>query len=182
MDGISLTVAKGEIFSLLGHNGAGKTTTIKMLTGRTRPTSGRAEVLGLDVATERDRIKPLITLVAEEQNLYERMTGHENLAFFARLYDSPASVVEELLEAVGLIDAAKRRVKTYSNGMKQRLLVARALVNSPKVLFLDEPTAGLDPISDAQIGSRLPTEGDVSTGDDDLRPLLSAHGGASLDL
>jgi ABC-2 type transport system ATP-binding protein len=151
VDGISLTVAKGEIFSLLGHNGAGKTTTIKILTGRARPTSGRAQVLGLDVATERDRIKPLINLVAEEQNLYERMTGRENLAFFARLYGSPASVVDELLEAVGLTVAAKRRVKTYSNGMKQRLLVARALVNSPKVLFLDEPTAGLDPISARQV-------------------------------
>src|SRR5579864_9838827 len=80
VDGITLTVMKGEIFSLLGHNGAGKTTTIKMLTGRARPTSGRAKVLGLDVATERDRIKPLINLVAEEQNLYERMTGRENLA------------------------------------------------------------------------------------------------------
>jgi ABC-2 type transport system ATP-binding protein len=114
--GISLTVAKGEIFSLLGHDGAGKTITIKMLTGRARPTSGRAEVLGLDVATERDRIKPLITLVAEEQNLYERMTGHENLALFARLYDSPASVVEELLEAVGLIDAAKRGLRRTRTG------------------------------------------------------------------
>lgn len=148
---VSFTVREGEIFSLLGHNGAGKTTTIKLLTGRARPTSGRAQVLGLDVATERDRIKPLINLVAEEQNLYERMTGRQNLAFFARLYDSPPSVVDELLEAVGLIEASKRPVKTYSNGMKQRLVVARALVNSPKVLFLDEPTAGLDPISARQV-------------------------------
>jgi len=151
VDGISLTVQAGEIFSLLGHNGAGKTTTIKMLTGRARPTSGRAQVLGFDVATQRDRIKPLINLVAEEQNLYERMSGRENLAFFARLYGAPDSIVGELMETVGLVDAAKRRVKTYSNGMKQRLLVARALVNQPRVLFLDEPTAGLDPISARQV-------------------------------
>jgi ABC-2 type transport system ATP-binding protein len=148
---VSFTVREGEIFSLLGHNGAGKTTTIKLLTGRARPTSGQARVLSLDVVMERERIKPLINLVTDEPNLYERMTGRENLAFFARLYDSPPSIVDELLAAVGLIEAAKRRVKTYSNGMKQRLLVARALVNSPKVLFLDEPTAGLDPISARQV-------------------------------
>ena len=151
VDGISLTVAEGEIFSLLGHNGAGKTTTIRMLTGRARPTSGRASILGYDVVTQRAGLKPLINLVSEEQNLYERMTGREILAFFARLYGEPATVADELLATVGLSDAARRRVKNYSNGMKQRLLIARALVNRPKVLFLDEPTAGLDPASAREV-------------------------------
>jgi len=151
VDGITFTVAEGEIFSLLGHNGAGKSTTIKMLTGRARPTAGSATVLGKDVVTERDRIKPLINLVSEEQNLYERMTGRENLVFFAQLYGIGEAVVDELLRTVGLAEVATRRVKTYSNGMKQRLLIARALVNRPRVLFLDEPTAGLDPLAAREV-------------------------------
>jgi ABC-2 type transport system ATP-binding protein len=151
VDGIDFRVAAGEIFSLLGHNGAGKTTTIRMLSGRTHPTAGHAWVMGLDVVADLDRVKPLINVVTEEQNLYERMTGRENLVFFARLYGVGAAVADELLDAVGLAAAAKRRVKTYSNGMKQRLLVARALVNHPHVLFLDEPTAGLDPASAREV-------------------------------
>ena len=147
VDGISFSVAEGEVFGLLGHNGAGKTTTIKVLTGRALPTSGTAHVAGFDVATERARIRPLINLVFEEQNLYDRISGRENLRLFARLYGVPESRADELLERVGLAPAAKRKVKTYSSGMKQRLLLARSLVNSPRVLFLDEPTRGLDPTS-----------------------------------
>ena len=148
VDGVSFTVAEGEILGLLGHNGAGKTTIIRMLTGRTRPTSGRASVAGHDVATDIARIKPLVNLVFEDQNLYERMTGRDNLRFFADLYDAPAARVDELLALVDLdAAAAKRKVKTDSTGMKQRLLIARALVNAPRVLFLDEPTRGLDPAS-----------------------------------
>ena len=147
VDGISFSVDVGEIFGLLGHNGAGKTTTIRMLTGRTKPNAGRATVAGFDVVTEREQIKPLINLVFEDQNLYERLTGRDNLEVFADLYGAPRSRVAELLERVGLTDAAKRRVKTYSTGMKQRLLIARALINRPRLLFLDEPTRGLDPSS-----------------------------------
>lgn len=147
VDGITFSVAEGEVFGLLGHNGAGKTTTIKVLTGRALPTSGTAHVAGFDVATERARIRPLINLVFEEQNLYDRISGRENLRLFARLYGVPESRADELLERVGLAPAAKRKVKTYSSGMKQRLLLARSLVNSPRVLFLDEPTRGLDPTS-----------------------------------
>ena len=147
VDEVSFDVAEGEILGFLGHNGAGKTTTIRMLTARVRPTSGRAVIAGYDVVRERERVKPLINLVFEEQNLYERQTGRENLDLFAKLYDAPRARVPELLDRVGLTDAASRRVRTYSSGMKQRLLVARALVNDPRVLFLDEPTKGLDPSS-----------------------------------
>ena len=147
LDGITFAVRRGEVFSLLGHNGAGKTTTIRVLTCRVRPTSGHASVAGFDCSTHQDRIKPLINLVSQDQNLYERMTGHDNLAFFASLYGVPASRAGELIRSVGMTEVARRRVKTYSGGMKQRLLIARALVNQPEVLFLDEPTAGLDPAS-----------------------------------
>ena len=147
VDNVSFDVAEGEILGLLGHNGAGKTTTIRVLTGRARPTRGHARIAGHDVVRERELVKPLINLVFEEQNLYERQSGRENLELFARLYGAPSARVPELLERVGLTAAASRKVKTYSTGMKQRLLVARALVNDPRVLFLDEPTRGLDPSS-----------------------------------
>jgi ABC-2 type transport system ATP-binding protein len=153
VDDVSFSVAEGEILGLLGHNGAGKTTTIRMLTGRARPTSGRALIAGHDVVRERERVKPLINLVFEEQNLYERQTGRENLQLFAKLYGAPPTRVAELLERVGLTAADSRRVRTYSSGMKQRLLIARALVNDPQVLFLDEPTKGLDPSSAREVRS-----------------------------
>ena len=148
VDGISFSVAEGEIFGFLGHNGAGKTTTVRVLTGRTRPTGGTARIAGYDVVADRDAIKPLINLVFEDQNLYERMSGRENLRLFADLYGMAPARVGEVLALVGLDDAAAgRKVKGYSTGMKQRLLIARALINRPRVLFLDEPTRGLDPAS-----------------------------------
>jgi len=151
VDDISFSVAVGEIFGLLGHNGAGKTTTMRMLTGRTRPTRGGARIDGVDIVENFDQIKPHINLVFEDQNLYERLSGRDNMRLFADLYEQPASRADELLKLVGLGEAAKRRVKTYSSGMKQRLLVARALVNEPRVLFLDEPTRGLDPASASEL-------------------------------
>jgi ABC-2 type transport system ATP-binding protein len=148
VDGVSFAVGEGEVLGLLGHNGAGKTTTVKVLTGRARPSGGVVRVCGYDVVAEREKVKPLVNLVFEDQNLYWRMSGRENLRFFAELYGAPKGRVEELLETVGLDrEAAGRKVKTYSTGMKQRLLIARALVNEPRVLFLDEPTRGLDPTS-----------------------------------
>ena len=160
--GISFSVAEGEIFGLLGHNGAGKTTTIRMLTGRTLPTHGSARIAGYDVVRQLDQIKPLINLVFEEPNLYERLSGKENLRFFADVYGVPASRVGDLLNMVDLMPAADRKLKTYSSGMKQRLLVARALINEPRLLFLDEPTRGLDPASAREIRelvARLSREG-----------------------
>jgi ABC-2 type transport system ATP-binding protein len=148
VDGISFDVSAGEIFGLLGHNGAGKTTTIRMLTGRARPTSGTATIGGYDVVTDLPSIKPLINLVFEEPNLYMRLSGRDNLRFFCDLYGVPRSRAEDLLTTVGLDEAAAgRRVKDYSSGMQQRLLIARALINQPRLLFLDEPTRGLDPAS-----------------------------------
>jgi ABC-2 type transport system ATP-binding protein len=146
VDNISFTVEAGEIFGFLGHNGAGKTTTIRMLTGQLRPTAGRARVAGCDVATERQRLKPLVGVVSENQNLYERMSARENLAFAARLYGTDSRRIDEALDQVGLLDRAADNAKHYSNGMKQRLLIARALLHRPRLLFLDEPTRGLDPM------------------------------------
>jgi len=129
----------------LGPNGAGKTTTIKMLTGQLRPTSGEAQVMGCDVVEEREQLKPQIGVAFDSQNVYEQSSGRDNLRFYARLYRIKKARVEEVLAQVDLTDRAGDKVKTYSNGMKQRLVIARALLHKPKVLFLDEPTRGLDP-------------------------------------
>ncbi len=145
VNGISFAVELGEIFGFLGPNGAGKTTTIRMLTGQLRPTSGQAAVMGFDVAAQRQQLKPCIGVVFEHQNLYERDSARGNLRFYARLYGVDKSRVEVVLRQVGLDGRSRDKVKTYSNGMKQRLLIARALLHEPQVLFLDEPTAGLDP-------------------------------------
>ena len=145
VDGISFSVEAGEVFGFLGSNGAGKTTTLRMLTGQLRPTSGTARVTGCDVVNEREALKPQIGVVFEYQNVYERLTAWDNLVFTARLYGVPKSRVDQVLEQVGLADRSKELVKKFSNGMKQRLLIARALLPEPKVLFLDEPTRGLDP-------------------------------------
>jgi ABC-2 type transport system ATP-binding protein len=145
VDGITFAVEAGEIFGFLGPNGAGKTTTIKVLTGQLRPTSGTAQVAGYDVVEERQQLKPRIGVVFEVQNLYERLSARDNLVFSARLYGMSRGRVDQVLAQVGLTGRARDRIKEYSNGMKQRLLIARALLHEPQVLFLDEPTRGLDP-------------------------------------
>lgn len=146
VNNISFTVEAGEIFGFLGHNGAGKTTSIRMLTGQLRPTAGLARVAGCDVVAEQPRLKPLIGVVSEHQNLYERMSGRENLAFAARLFGTGSQRIDEALDQVGLLDRAKDKIANYSNGMKQRLVIARALLHRPQIIFLDEPTRGLDPV------------------------------------
>ncbi len=144
---ISFSVRSGEIFGLLGPNGAGKTTTIRMLTGQIDPTSGSAQVAGCDVVKERAQLKQCIGVVFEDQNLYERLSAQLNLEFSCWLYGLPKQRVDEVLTLVGLRERAKDRVSTFSNGMRQRLMIARALLHHPPVLFLDEPGRGLDPIS-----------------------------------
>jgi ABC-2 type transport system ATP-binding protein len=145
LDSLSFAVETGEIFGFLGPNGAGKTTTIRVLTGQLRPTSGVAQVAGCDVVEERHRLKPRIGVVFECQNLYERLSARDNLVFFARLYGVSKERVDRVLDQVGLTGRARDRIKEYSNGMRQRLLIARALLHEPEILFLDEPTRGLDP-------------------------------------
>jgi len=144
VDDITFAVEPGELFGFLGPNGAGKTTTIRMLTGQLRPTSGQAQVAGCDVVAQRQALKPQIGVVFEQQNLYERFSALDNLCFYARLYGVQKGRVEKVLAQLGLLERAGDRVKEYSNGMRQRLLIARALLHEPRVLFLDEPTRGLD--------------------------------------
>jgi len=148
---VTFTVEEGEIFGLLGPNGAGKTTTIRMLTGQLRPTTGEATVAGFHVVRDRGRVKSKIGVVFEFQNLYERMTGGENLRFAARLYGCDERRAREMLERVDLQERANDPIRSYSNGMKQRLLIARALIHEPRILFLDEPTKGLDPTASRKI-------------------------------
>jgi ABC-type multidrug transport system ATPase subunit len=145
--GISFEVAPGEILGFLGPNGAGKSTTIKILTGQLQPGSGAARILGRDVKRDDPVTQAQIGVCFEEKNLYENMTAAENLRFFGSLFGLKHVDATGLLDRVGLADRAGTRVSGFSKGMRQRLMVARALVNEPKALFLDEPTDGLDPVS-----------------------------------
>jgi ABC-2 type transport system ATP-binding protein len=149
--GISFNAGRGEIFGLLGPNGAGKTTTIRMLTGQIDPSGGNAVVAGCDIVKERAQLKERIGVVFEEQNLYERLSARLNLEFSCWLYGLPKSRVDEVLDLVRLRDRAKDRIRTFSNGMKQRMMIARALLHRPPMLFLDEPSRGLDPISAREV-------------------------------
>ena len=158
--GVSFEVAPGEILGFLGPNGAGKSTTIKILTGQLTPKSGTAQVLGVDVTADDPEMQSQIGVCFEEKNLYDSMSGSENLKFYASLFGIKDVDTVELLRRVGLADRAKDRVAKYSKGMKQRLMMARTLVNTPKVLFLDEPTDGLDPVSSKAIRKLIQQEAD----------------------
>ncbi|WP_227396126.1 ABC transporter ATP-binding protein [Jeotgalibacillus aurantiacus] len=160
VDGISFEVKKGEVFGLLGPNGAGKTTTIKMLTTLLLPTEGRAEIFGYDVHHESHEIRKLINFVyGGERGVYGRLTATEYMNYFCTLYKIPRkeqrSMIAELLELVGLMEAADKKIHTYSKGMIQRLHISRCLINSPKLLFLDEPTIGLDPVGARMLRSLI---------------------------
>jgi ABC-type multidrug transport system ATPase subunit len=153
VDHISFDVAEGEILGFLGPNGAGKSTTVKMLTGQLRPNGGTATLLGLDVTRYPKKVQAQIGVCFEITNLYEAMTGLDNLILFARLFGVQNFDAPAVLARVGLDGRGNDRVETYSKGMKQRLMMGRALVNQPRILFLDEPTEGLDPTSAASIRS-----------------------------
>lgn len=149
--GISFTVNKGEIFGLLGQNGAGKTTTIKMLTTLLAPTSGVCKVFGYDSFGQEKQIRKRINFIfGGEMGVYRRLSGRDNLRYFANLYLLDTATrerrINEILELVELTDAADRLAETYSKGMIQRLQIARGLINDPEILFMDEPTVGLDPL------------------------------------
>ena len=149
VDNVSFQVSKGEIFGFLGPNGAGKTTTINMLCTLLKPTSGRASINGCDVMKQRRQVQRSIGLVFQDTTLDDYLTAEQNLHFHAYAYGVPRDVREkrmrELLELVELQDRRKSKITTYSGGMKRRLELVRGLLHHPKVLFLDEPTLGLDP-------------------------------------
>lgn len=149
LDGLSLTVKEGTVLSLLGPNGSGKTTTVRILATLLRPDSGRASVAGIDVLKNPQQVREIIGLSGQYAAVDETLTGWDNLIMFGRLYhlssQGAKARAEELLEKFSLTDAAKRPIKTYSGGMRRRLDLAASLIVKPKVLFLDEPTTGLDP-------------------------------------
>jgi len=160
VDHINFEVGAGEIMGFLGPNGAGKTTTVKMLTGQLRPQEGKATLLGRDIVKETQAVRAEIGVCFEQTNLYEQMTALDNLTLFAELYGTKGFDGYALLKRVGLAGREKDKVSGYSKGMKQRLMVARSLVNKPKIIFLDEPTAGLDPVSSEAIGNIILEERD----------------------
>ncbi|MDD4308068.1 MAG: ATP-binding cassette domain-containing protein [Thermoplasmata archaeon] len=155
VDHVSFSVKKGEIFGFLGPNGAGKTTTIRMLCTLSRPSDGSATVAGFDIVKGDNQVREHIGLVSEKMIMYDRLTAYENLKLFAKLYNIPKQKMEEkideLLKLVHMEKWKDAQIGTFSTGMKQRINVIRALLNEPKILFLDEPTLGLDPQSTAEI-------------------------------
>jgi ABC-2 type transport system ATP-binding protein len=157
--GIDLEVRAGEIFGFLGPNGAGKSTTISILCTLLAPTAGTARVAGIDVAYDPARVRQRIGLVFQDPSLDDQLTGRENLDFHAFIYSVPAAVrrqrIDEMLALVQLTDRAGSQVKTYSGGMKRRLEIARGMLHQPQILFLDEPTLGLDPQTRRSIWTHL---------------------------
>jgi ABC-2 type transport system ATP-binding protein len=175
LDGLGLTVEAGTIFGLLGPNGAGKSTTVKILTTLSRADSGEARVAGHDVVREAERVRRSVGVVGQRPGLDPEATGRENLEMQAELYGLAGAArrqrVGELLERLGLTDAAGRLAKTYSGGMQRRLDVALGLVHRPKVLFLDEPTTGLDPEARAELWREIERLASV----EEMTILLTTH-------
>jgi ABC-2 type transport system ATP-binding protein len=159
VDGVSFKVMAGEIFGLLGPNGAGKTTSIRVLTTMLPPNAGRASIFGLDVRQQSMTIRQLIGYVPQQLSIDSSLTGWENVWLFARLFDVPARERKEriagVLDTVGLTDVAGRLARTYSGGMVRRLELAQALINRPRLLIMDEPTIGLDPVARSDVLERV---------------------------
>jgi ABC-2 type transport system ATP-binding protein len=175
LDGVSFGVAAGSVFGLLGPNGAGKSTTVKILTTLSRPDQGEALVAGIDVLRRPDRVRRAIGCVAQNSGVDVNATGRENMLLQGRLYGMGGRVLEQrvdtLLERFGLADAARRVTRTYSGGMQRKLDVALGLVHRPEVLFLDEPTTGLDPEARTDMWSEI----ERLTGEEGLTILLTTH-------
>lgn len=159
VDSLSLEIPQGIVFGFLGPNGSGKTTTIRLLLGLLEPSGGRAEVLGFDTRTQAGAIRERAGALLEHHGLYERLSAEDNLEFFGRVYrlskDERRDRINELLTRLGLMERRKEMVRDWSRGMKQKLAVARALLQRPPLIFLDEPTAGLDPIAAAALHDDL---------------------------
>ena len=172
VDRLDLRVERGEVFGFLGPNGAGKTTTVRLLNGILAATAGRAFLLGLDVASQGSEVRRHTGVLTETPSLYDALTARENLATFGDLYGVPEDRlpgrINQVLEQIGLQDRADERVGRYSKGMRQRLAIARALLHEPDVLFLDEPTASLDPAAARQVTGMIQE--------------LSRHGGRTVFL
>jgi ABC-2 type transport system ATP-binding protein len=151
VDHISFSVEEGEILGFLGPNGAGKSTAVKMLSGQIKPKAGKATILGFDVARNPKQVQSQAGICFEVTNLYEDMSAADNIKLFARLFGVNDLDIEALLQRVGLGGRGRDLVAGYSKGMKQRLMIARSLLNRPRILFLDEPTDGLDPVSSEAI-------------------------------
>jgi ABC-2 type transport system ATP-binding protein len=161
VDGVHLAVAQGEIFGLLGPNGAGKTTVLKMLTTLLPPTAGSATVAGFDIRRQPAQVRAAIGYVPQLISVDGALSGYENLLIFSKLYGVPRTCregrIEEALELAGLVEAAGREVRGYSGGMVRRLELAMAMVHRPRVLFLDEPTVGLDPVARQAVWRQIHT-------------------------
>jgi ABC-2 type transport system ATP-binding protein len=165
LNGVDFTVASGSIFALLGSNGAGKTTVVRILTTLLKPDGGTASVGGFDVLAEPARVRGSISLTGQFAAVDEILTGRENLVMVAKLrrVKNPGQVADDLLERFGLTDAAGRRVSTYSGGMRRRLDIAMSLIGDPPVIFLDEPTTGLDPEARLEVWQEIQNLADSGT-------------------
>lgn len=172
---ISLVIKEGEIFSFLGPNGAGKTTTVRLLTTLLKPTSGSASVYGYDILTESQELRKNIGVLTDRPNLYLRLSAKRNLIFFAKMYglahEEATSRINELAKQFDLLKRLDSPVGSYSKGMKQKLGILRSMIHSPPIMFLDEPTAGLDPIAQSSVRETI----ELATADLDTTIFMTTH-------